>query len=157
MKRPVLVLATAALVVGIGGGYWWRGATSTPQAPLFAAADTVAGAALYQANCAACHGANLEGAEDWQTPGADGRLPPPPHDESGHTWHHGDMLLFNYTELGGAEALARQGVAYDSGMPGFADTLTDAQIVDILAFIKSTWPERERQAQAARSEAERNP
>jgi len=39
-------------------------------------------------------------------------------------------------------------------MPGFGDELTDAQIWNILAFIKSTWPDRQREVQAARSEAE---
>lgn len=86
-------------------------------------------------------------------PGPDGRLPPPPHDETGHTWHHADNVLFDYTKLGGREALARRGVTFDSGMPGFQDRLSDAEIRDILAFIQSTWPARLRHIQAARSEA----
>ena len=84
----------------------------------------------------------------------DGRLPAPPHDETGHTWHHPDSLLFDYTKLGGAALLARQGVEFDSGMPGFADVLTDQQIHNILAFIRSTWPDRIREVQAARTEAD---
>ncbi|MDO8276710.1 MAG: hypothetical protein Q7T63_01135 [Burkholderiaceae bacterium] len=27
-------------------------------------------------------------AASWRSPGADGRTPAPPHDETGHTWHH---------------------------------------------------------------------
>lgn len=113
------------------------------------------GQALYAENCAACHGANLEGQPEWQSPGPDGRLPAPPHDPSGHTWHHGDDLLFSYTKLGGKAALAAKGIDFDSGMPGFGETLSDSEIQDILNFIKSTWPERERELQATRTEAER--
>lgn len=118
------------------------------------AEDVVAGERLYAENCSSCHGADLEGQPDWRTPGPDGRLPAPPHDESGHTWHHGDGMLFSYTKLGGKAALARRGVKFDSGMPGFADTLSDRQIRDILAYIRSTWPDRQREVQAARTAAE---
>lgn len=117
--------------------------------------DTVAGAALYQEHCATCHGADLGGQPDWQSPAADGGPKAPPHDASGHTWHHGDALLFTYTRLGGAETLAQQGIAFESNMPGFGDVLSDQEIWNILGFIKSTWPDRVREAQAARSEAER--
>ena len=98
--------------------------------------------------------ANLEGEPDWRSPKEDGRLPAPPHDETGHTWHHGEGLLFNYTKLGGKEALASQGVDFNSGMPGFGEQLSDQQIWDILAYIKSTWPARQQELQATRTEAE---
>ncbi|QXT41392.1 cytochrome c [Gymnodinialimonas ceratoperidinii] len=116
--------------------------------------DIVQGAVLYAENCAACHGANLEGQPDWQVPGDDGVLPAPPHDATGHTWHHTDALLFNYTALGGREMMARLGVEFNSGMPGMADTLSEQEIWDILAFIQSTWPERQRVGQAERTQAE---
>jgi mono/diheme cytochrome c family protein len=51
------------------------------------------GRVLYDATCAVCHGSNLEGEGDWQSPGPDGRYPAPPHDASGHTWHHSDNDL----------------------------------------------------------------
>jgi mono/diheme cytochrome c family protein len=38
-------------------------------------------------------------------------------------------------------------------MPGFEDVLSDAEIHAVLAFIKSTWPERERSYQERVSEA----
>ena len=56
-----------------------------------------------------------------------------------------------YTKLGGKQALADQGVVFDSGMPGFGEQLSDQEIRNTLAFIKSKWPEREKQAQATRS------
>ena len=114
--------------------------------------DIVAGQSLYAENCASCHGANLEGQPNWQSPNADGVLPAPPHDEAGHTWHHDDALLFEYTKLGGAVALEIRGVAgFNSGMPAFGETLTDDEIWDILAYIRSTWSERERGVQASRN------
>lgn len=118
------------------------------------AARIAEGRALYTQYCAACHGAELEGQPDWRTPGEDGRLPAPPHDASGHTWHHSDSLLFDYTKFGGAAVLARQGVTFDSGMPGFGDQLSDRQIENILDYIRSTWPDRIRQVQAERTKSE---
>lgn len=106
---------------------------------------------LYMENCASCHGVALEGQPDWRSPGPDGRLPAPPHDETGHTWHHPDSLLFDYTKLGGQKALARAGVKLDSGMPGFGGQLSDDDILDILAYIKSTWPKRIQEIQEERT------
>ncbi len=122
-----------------------------------AATDKARGQVLYAEHCASCHGASLEGQPDWQTPGEDGVLPAPPHDRTGHTWHHGDAMLFDYTKLGGSEMLKRMGVTgVTSGMPGFADSLTDQEIRGILAFIKASWPERERELQRRRSLAEQS-
>jgi len=118
------------------------------------AAEVEAGRVLYAEHCAACHGADLEGAPDWQRPGPDGRFPAPPHDETGHTWHHGDAMLSDYTRRGGQAVLDALGVSFTSGMPAFGDILTDDEIDAILAFIRSTWPERIRDYQAARTAAE---
>lgn len=109
------------------------------------------GRILYDAHCASCHGQNLEGQPDWQKPGSDGRYPAPPHDASGHTWHHSDADLIAYTTLGGEQALAQMGVTFESGMPGFGDILSQQDIEDVLSYIKSRWPERERAVQAERS------
>jgi len=80
--------------------------------------DTSVGAEIYNASCASCHGANLQGQPDWQTPNSDGSLPPPPHDEEGHTWHHSDRVLLDYIRLGGTKALAQSGVEnFNSAMP----------------------------------------
>ena len=114
--------------------------------------DIGAGQALYAEACAACHGADLEGQPDWRTPNADGILPAPPHDATGHTWHHDNALLFEYTKLGGKAALAARGIEdFPSGMPAFEDMLSDDEIWDVLAYIRSTWPPREQAAQASRN------
>lgn len=105
------------------------------------------GAELYAEHCASCHGKNLEGQVDWMKRLPSGRLPAPPHDASGHTWHHSDEQLFTITKDGMAAILPD----YENDMPAFRDVLTDAKIRDVLAFIKSTWPERERAYQGGRS------
>lgn len=99
------------------------------------------GQALYAVHCARCHGTNLEGQPNWQTPLPTGRMPAPPHDKSGHTWHHTDKALIGVTKLG-LKPLA--GENYESDMPAFEGILKDKEIEFILAYIKSTWPERER-------------
>ena len=108
-------------------------------------AETIAlGRTIYETQCAACHGAQLEGQPDWQMPLPSGRLPAPPHDATGHTWHHPDDILFRIVKEGTAAIV---GGGYESDMPGFADVLGDAEIRAVLAYIKSTWPERERSYQ----------
>ncbi len=109
---------------------------------------------LYADHCAACHGVDLEGAPDWQRTGPDGLFPAPPHDETGHTWHHGDGMLFDYVQRGGQAVLDDLGVSFTSGMPGFGDVLSDTDIEAILAFIRSTWPEDIQEIQAARTASE---
>jgi mono/diheme cytochrome c family protein len=98
------------------------------------------GEQVYAEQCASCHGDNLEGQPDWQTPAPSGRLPAPPHDASGHTWHHSDEALFLITKDGMAALVPD----YESDMPPFGEILSDAEITAVLDFIKSTWPERER-------------
>jgi mono/diheme cytochrome c family protein len=95
------------------------------------------GAKLYAEHCAACHGAKLEGQPEWRKRQPNGRFPAPPHDASGHTWHHSDAVLFGITKHGMVAPYAPQG--YESDMPGFGDKLSDAQIRSILAYIKSHW------------------
>lgn len=95
------------------------------------------GRKVYADNCASCHGANLEGQPDWQTRTADGRMPAPPHDASGHTWHHPDTVLFAVTKYGSA---AVSGQPVQSNMPIFNGVLGDREIAAVLAYIKSTWP-----------------
>ena len=105
------------------------------------------GAVIYQEYCASCHGLNLEGQPGWQMRNADGTLPAPPHDASGHTWHHSDQLLFELTKLGPGEVI---GGGYQSAMPGFSDILRDDDIWAVLAYIESQWPEEIRAARNAR-------
>jgi mono/diheme cytochrome c family protein len=100
--------------------------------------ETVAlGAGLYAAQCAACHGAALEGQPNWRSRGPDGRLPAPPHNATGHTWHHDDATLFTLTKHG---LQGLMDAAPETAMPAYAGVLTDAEIVAVLSYIKWTWP-----------------
>lgn len=116
--------------------------------------DIEGGRAIYQARCAVCHGANLQGQPDWQSPNAQGVYPAPPHDTTGHTWHHGNIMLRDYIARGGQAVLDEMGVPFTSGMPGFGDELTAADIEAVLDYIKSTWPEPIRAMQDERSRLE---
>ncbi len=105
------------------------------------------GSAVYAESCASCHGVNLEGQPNWRVRRADGTLPAPPHDETGHTWHHTDVQLFETTKRG-TEAIV--GGDYKSEMRGFAAELDDEDIWAVLAYIKSEWPADIQAAQARR-------
>ncbi len=102
------------------------------------------GKSLYLEHCASCHGTNLEGQPNWRQRKPDGRLPAPPHDANGHTWHHADELLLTITKRGTAAIV---GGDYESDMPGFGNVLSDDQIRAVLDYIKSTWPENIRKRQ----------
>lgn len=116
------------------------------------AAKVALGEKLYLQHCAACHGARLEGQPNWRARLPSGRMPAPPHDESGHTWHHPDELLFGITKRGMVPPYAPRD--YESDMPGFADKLSDDEIWATLAYIKKHWTTRE--VLAARAEMLRN-
>ena len=102
------------------------------------AAVLAQGQRVYVAHCAACHGARLEGQPNWRERGPDGRLPAPPHDASGHTWHHPDELLIRITKEGVAKAAQLKD--YASAMPVYEGVLSDDEIVAVLSWIKSEWP-----------------
>lgn len=116
------------------------------------AAQVAQGRAVYETHCASCHGDNLEGQPNWRARQPNGRLPAPPHDMGGHTWHHPDRVLFEITRDGIA-AYAPKG--YESDMPAFNRTLSDIEIWAVLAYIKSRWPLEIRERQARLSQQER--
>ena len=147
-KIAVSLAAFLALSGGALAAALWAWDGGAPHADDGMSAQ--AGRVLYQDHCAACHGENLEGQPNWQTRRADGRLPAPPHDETGHTWHHPDQHLFAMTKYG-IQAFA--GPAYESDMPGFDGVLSDEEIQAVLAYIKSTWPSPVRAEQERRSQA----
>lgn len=134
-------MAVASVVAA--GAIWFALADHTVEAEIIElrpdSPDVVAqGAEIYATACASCHGADLTGQPDWRSRNTDGRLPAPPHDASGHTWHHDAIALFQLTKLGVAEMIGDP--EYESDMPAFADTLSDAEIIAVLSYIKSTWP-----------------
>lgn len=95
------------------------------------------GRQVYSAQCARCHGANLEGQPDWKALLPDGSRSAPPHDASGHTWHHPDTLLFDIVKYGGKVYALPNEV---NNMPAFGGVLSNEDIAAVIAYIKSTWP-----------------
>lgn len=114
--------------------------------------DLALGQKTYAQHCAACHGARLEGQPNWRGRMPNGRLPAPPHDESGHTWHHTDQVLFGITKNGLVPPYAPRN--YESDMPAFAGKLSDDEIQAVLAYIKRHWTSAD--VLAARAEMTRN-
>jgi mono/diheme cytochrome c family protein len=107
-----------------------------PPPPPLDSAGVRAGAALYQQHCASCHKADLSGEPGWMIPNDDGTYRPPPHDSTGHTWHHTDQLLLEIVRDGSSDPIAI--------MPTFAGILTDQEVLDILEFFRSRWGGEER-------------
>lgn len=129
--------AALAITVAAAAGLWWGLGGDGGIRPDPRNAELVAlGGRLYGEHCAACHGARLEGQPNWRERLPNGRLPAPPHDESGHTWHHPDAVLVRIVTEG-IQAVAPPG--YESDMPAYGDTLSDREIAAVLSFIKSRW------------------
>ena len=98
---------------------------------------TSLGKEIYINNCASCHGKNLEGQPNWRERNDAGYLPAPPHDKTGHTWHHSDAYLFQITKYGLEELI---GEKYPNNMPAYKEILNDKEIIASLSYIKSMWP-----------------
>lgn len=124
------------VLVALALSAWLAGCGEAPAPP-----DLKLGASVYAQHCAACHGAKLEGQPNWQQRLPNGRMPAPPHDESGHTWHHPPQVLFGITKFGLVPPFAPPG--YESDMPAFAGKLSDDEIRAVLAYIESHWRSRE--------------
>lgn len=148
MSKRSLVITVFVIAVVAAGIYL---AIDKPTAEATFSADpsnaelVAMGRQVYASQCAACHGANLEGQPNWRSRKPNGRLPAPPHDASGHTWHHDDLSLFNLTKYG-LSAVVGQPVQTD--MPAYEGILSDEQIWAVLAYIKSRWPDKIQQRQS---------
>jgi len=147
MKLKPLALGAMgllALMVAAGGSYFYlfAGAGSDTPPSYYLRPDDPqvlrVGAQIYAQQCAACHGVKGEGQPDWRSRGPDGLLPAPPHDSSGHTWHHPDEQLFAITKHGLAKLIDQPG--YRTSMPVYDGVLSDDEIVATLSWIKSQWP-----------------
>ena len=124
--------------------WWWPSAKSAGELRPGDAVVLVEGSRIYAQNCASCHGGDLQGETNWKQPGPDGRMPAPPHDETGHTWHHDGRTLFRLVKFGPA-ALLDPGSSYETNMPAYDGVLEDEEILAVLSYIKSTWPDDVRQ------------
>lgn len=130
------VIASVGLVAAVIW-VWWLNA-ETGHANADDPVQVALGRTVYAAQCARCHGDRLQGQPNWRERQPNGRLPAPPHDETGHTWHHPDRILFAITKRGLSPPNAPEG--YESDMPAYRGVLSDAEIWATLAFLKYSWP-----------------
>jgi mono/diheme cytochrome c family protein len=150
-SRAGLLVVAAVAVILIGSGAYFFGILGWGESDTATSIDpgdlelVALGQSTYANACASCHGVNLQGQLNWRQSNADGRRPAPPHDETGHTWHHDDETLFFVTKFGSAKLIGSP-VATD--MPIFEGVLSDREIRAVLAFIKSRWSQDVRRRQA---------
>jgi copper transport protein len=81
------------------------------------------GEEIYVNACLSCHGADLRG----DGPAGAGMQPPPADFTAEHTKVHSDSDLVYWVKNG------KQG----TGMPGFGNSLSDQEILDVLSYIKA--------------------
>ena len=147
IATPAVAAAAAlAAVAAVAAFIFWLSADgpagkADPSNPALVARGRI----VYDQYCASCHGRNLQGQPDWRSRLATGRMPAPPHDQSGHTWHHPDAILFDITKAG-VQSHAPPG--YESDMPAFGGTLSDEDIWAALSYIKSRWPKEIQERQS---------
>ena len=145
MDNRVAGLGIATFLLVVGGALTLILLKAGPGVPFGSSKDrqerSAVGRTIYARHCASCHGKNLEGQPDWQTPLSSGKLPAPPHDKTGHSWHHPDAMLTGITKRGIIPYVAPD---YQSDMPAFEGKLSDDEIGSLWDHIKSTWSERER-------------
>jgi len=148
MSQKKLIFGVVGVVIIGAAAIFYS--TMRPSGPAFIdPADqtlVMQGKVIYANNCAACHGASLQGQPNWRERMPSGKLPAPPHDKMGHTWHHPDSMLVDMVKNGlvpGKTAPA----GYVSDMPAYRDILSDQEIIAVLAYIKSSWPPKVLEAQ----------
>ncbi len=125
--------AGAQATVSAGGAGPGAGGGAASQARWFGPEQVARGAQVYASNCAGCHGDSAQGTFNWRKPDASGKYPPPPLDGTAHTWHHPIRVLGAQIKFG---APGGQGM-----MPGFAQTLSDEQVLEVIAWFQSNWPD----------------
>lgn len=145
--RKLMVVVSAVVTTTIAACTGQPASTPATATPTLAPVpaldpDQVArGRQVYLQNCASCHGQNAEGMPNWQQPDARGNLPPPPHDDTGHTWRHSDAQLAEIIRNGTRDPFNK---TPELPMPPFKDRLTDEEIAAVIAYFKSLWSPEQR-------------
>ncbi len=137
----VLVGGALAAFAGI---LWWPGAaiesmiSSTPGSAITnSATGVVEGKALFQKNCAVCHGVEAVGENTAYRNGGEkpeGGYYAPALNGTAHAWHHPPDMLFRIVKKGSP--------AKGSPMVGFQGRMNDGEIEAVLAYLRSIWPEK---------------
>lgn len=119
MKTPIgLAVTTVGLALVIAACS--SDAQQAPEVEPASTADVAAGAELYAANCARCHGEDLRGTDNG-----------PPHlDRVYEPSHHGDAAFAIAVQRGAPQH------HWDFGPMPPIEGLDDAEIADIIAFVR---------------------
>lgn len=142
----LLALGLSGVLV-MAGSYWWFSRADQRKERAGGGVQTLSpreveiGRRVYQTNCAVCHGERAEGAANWREKNPDDTYPPPPHDASGHTWHHGDGTLYRIVRDGG---VIFESPGFKSAMPAFRDQLSPEEVRAAIVYLKSLWGPEER-------------
>ncbi|HJU19244.1 MAG TPA: cytochrome c [Stellaceae bacterium] len=136
-----MLLAGTALLLGLGAGAALAGGAGPP--PLDHK-QVAFGRTVYKEYCASCHGPHGEGQPNWQEPNAQGDMPAPPHNATGHTWKHADSMLYRIVAGGWRDPFNK---SRQLTMPSFGDQLTPAQIRAVITYLKTLWTPEERKFQ----------
>ncbi|PPI83515.1 cytochrome C [Marinobacter maroccanus] len=134
----VLVLVPALAMAKVGS-------TTSERIPV----EVTEGRQIYEQYCAACHGGQGEATADWSKPDEKGEMPPPSHDESGHTWRHSDAMLFRMIAEGWRHPFNKTNRLT---MPAFKDILTDQEIQSVIEYLKTLWTDDQRRYQQSESQ-----
>ena len=120
----------AAVEVAAQGG----AAASNGQTPprWYSDSNVAAGASVYRAHCASCHGREGEGHPQWRRRDADGKFPPPPLNGTGHAWHHPAAALMH---------VIMKGSPGGGNMPAWEGVLSAEDAASVIAWFQSKWPD----------------
>lgn len=143
--EKVTELLQRVLVLAGDEGTPEASSTMIPPLPTLDAVEVSRGRQVYLEHCAVCHGQNAEGQPNWKQPDANGNMPAPPHDDTGHTWHHADGLLYELIRDGFRDPLKPPDSPLT--MPAFGDSLSDAEIRAVITYFKSLWSQESRRFQ----------
>lgn len=148
MRSVVPALIACVAVVGVVVALAVRNAMAAERVSPPVSAPVAAGRAIYRQSCASCHGARGQGAPNWQRPDAQGELPAPPHDRTGHTWKHSDAMLYGLVQNGWRDPFNK---TQRLTMPAFKGQLTHDQTISVIAYLKTLWTPRQRKFQREES------
>jgi len=153
--RVVFGVASVMILAGCAGAASpGPTVTATPlPLPTLDPGQVARGRQIYLQNCASCHGQNAEGAPNWQQPDARGNLPPPPHDDRGHTWRHSDAQLAAIIRDGMRDPFNK---TPELTMPPFKGRLSDEEIAAVIEYFKSLWSPEHRRFQEEQNQRERS-
>lgn len=129
----------------VGGGYFYYSQQNPARA--LTSNSNLNGERIFAKNCLVCHGPEAIGEDPSQPRGgikANREYLAPALNGKGHTWHHANEELLNIIKNGS--------IADDSPMKGFKDRLSDQEIVAVLDYIKSLWPEEIQKRHSMRPE-----